>query len=298
MEGLYRALRAAKINTERDLSLAAHSSFRIGGTARLACFPQSRDELITCLHLSRLHEIQPLVIGDASNVVFPDEGIDGLAVFTGHCRAFRIDGSELYADAGASLASIATAARNASLSGLEFAAGIPGTLGGAVLMNAGAYGGCMADICKTSEFYDIETDTVGSFSGAEQDFSNRSSIYEKNPRYVILGATLTLSRGDRDAIEERMRELAVRRRESQPLELPSAGSMFKRPEGHFAGKLIEDCGLKGLRIGGAEVSQKHAGFIVNRGGATASDVRMLVEEIQKRVLAETGVTLECEVRFL
>ena len=165
-------------------------------------------------------------------------------------------------------------------------------------MNAGAYGGCMADICVVSDFYDAESNTVGSFSGEEQAFANRTSVYAQNLRYVVLGATLVLWRGVRAEIEAQMRELAARRRASQPLELPSAGSVFKRPEGHFAGKLIEDCGLKGMRVGGAEVSQKHAGFIVNRGGATAADVRALVELIRERVLHDTGVELECEIRFL
>ena len=298
MERLYRALEADGIVAEKDYSLAAVSSFRIGGRARTACFPKSRSELITCLRTARSRGIAALVIGNASNVVFPDGGIDGLVIFTKHCSRAVVEGETLHADAGASLASLATAARDASLTGMEFAAGIPGTLGGAVLMNAGAYGGCMADICSVSDFYDTEADTVGSFRGAEQGFSNRSSVYAKDPRYVILGATLTLRCGDRERIETQMRELAARRRASQPLELPSAGSVFKRPEGHFAGKLIEDCGLKGVRVGGAEVSQKHAGFIVNRGGATAADVRALVELIRERVLRETNVSLECEIRFL
>lgn len=298
MECLERALTAAGIETVRELSLAAHSSFRIGGSARLACFPRTREELLACLRLAREGGVTPTVIGNASNVVFPDEGLDGLVIFTEKCRQIRVEGETLYADAGATLASLAQIAKDAELSGLAFAAGIPGTLGGAVLMNAGAYGGCMADICSASDFYDTESDTVGSFLGEEQAFSNRTSVYEKNPRYVILGATLVLQRGVRVEIEAQMRELAARRRASQPLELPSAGSVFKRPEGHFAGKLIEECGLKGMRVGGAEVSQKHAGFIVNRGGATAADVRALVELIRERVLGETGVELECEIRFL
>ncbi len=298
MESLYRTLTAAKIEAVRDLSLAAHSSFRIGGDARLACFPRSREELLACLRLAREGGVTPIVIGNASNVVFPDEGLDGLVIFTGKCRQLRVDGETLHADAGATLASLAIAARDAALSGLAFAAGIPGTLGGAVLMNAGAYGGCMADICVVSDFYDAESNTVGSFSGEEQAFANRTSVYAQNPRYTVLGATLVLQRGVRAEIEAQMRELAARRRASQPLELPSAGSVFKRPEGHFAGKLIEDCGLKGMRVGDAEVSQKHAGFIVNRGGATAADVRALVELIRERVLHDTGVELECEIRFL
>ena len=298
MENLRRMLEASDIPTEPNLSLSRHSTFRIGGIARLACFPADRNSLITCLRLARAAAVTPVVIGNASNVVFPDEGLDVPVIFTERCRSFRLEGQTLHADAGATLASLAVAARDASLGGLEFAAGIPGSLGGAVLMNAGAYGGCMAEICVASDYYDIEQDRVGSFRGAEQAFSNRSSIYEQNPRYTVLGATLTLRRAPREEIERGMRELARRRRESQPLDLPSAGSVFKRPQGYFAGKLIEDCGLKGTRIGGAEVSVKHAGFIVNRGDATAADVRALVARIRDRVYAETGVTLECEIRFL
>ncbi len=298
MENLRRMLEMSDIATETDLLLSRHSTFRIGGRARLACFPETRDAFLTALRAVRQLGMTPTVIGNASNVLFPDEGLDMPVIFTERCRSFRLEARMLYADAGASLASLAVAARDASLCGLEFAAGIPGTLGGAVLMNAGAYGGCMADICVESDYYDSVSDRVGSFCGAEQAFSNRSSVYENDPRYIVLGAKLMLSRGDRVEIEEKMRDFAARRRASQPLELPSAGSVFKRPQGYFAGKLIEDCGLKGTRVGDAEVSVKHAGFIVNRGAATAADVRALVALIRERVYAETGVSLESEIRFL
>ena len=165
-------------------------------------------------------------------------------------------------------------------------------------MNAGAYGGCMADICLSSEYFDAESGEVGVFEGEAQAFDTRTSVYEKHPRYTVLGATLSLAPDDRSAIEGRMRDFAERRRRSQPLEFPSAGSVFKRPVGHFAGKLIEDCRLKGTAVGGAEVSEKHAGFIINRGGATSEDVKKLVALIKERVLSETGVELECEIRFL
>jgi UDP-N-acetylmuramate dehydrogenase len=196
------------------------------------------------------------------------------------------------------LSTLAEEARKESLTGLEFAHGIPGTLGGAVFMNAGAFGGEIKDICVNSHYYNIKTLEVGRLEGDAQSFAYRKSFYVDHPECLILGATLSLSPGDPTGIEERMKEYKSRRAASQPLEFPSAGSVFKRPEGDFAARLIDVCGLKGLRVGGAEVSEKHAGFIVNRGGATSEDVKHLIELIRERVRKETGVTLECEIRFL
>jgi UDP-N-acetylmuramate dehydrogenase len=181
---------------------------------------------------------------------------------------------------------------------LEFAHGIPGTLGGAIYMNAGAYGGSMDEVCVATECYDLDSGRICTFRGAQQAFGYRTSVFEQRGRYVILGAELSLKVGDPSRISAQMRDYWERRKASQPLEFPSAGSVFKRPEGHFAGKLIEDCGLKGLTVGGAQVSEKHAGFIINRGSATCEDVKRLVEQIQAVVLERTGVTLECEIRFL
>ncbi len=298
MERLIEALKHAQIEYRTDLSLAAHSTFRIGGRAELAILPKNKAELMKALELIRQSGLSVTVIGKASNVVFPDGNAAGIWLFTSGCRSFSIDGDTVYAEAGAPLSAIASAARDASLEGAEFAHGIPGTLGGAVFMNAGAFGGCMADICIASEYYDMESGTVGVMQGEEQGFGTRQSVYTTYPSYVILGATLQLRAGDRNAIADSMKDFMERRRASQPLEYPSAGSVFKRPEGHFAGKLIEDCGLKGMRIGGAEVSVKHAGFIINRGGATARDVRELTDAVRAIVLERTGVNLECEIRFL
>ena len=207
---------------------------------------------------------------------------------------FREDG--VTAAAGAPLPALAADAWRHGLSGLEFAQGIPGTLGGGVFMNAGAFGGCMADVTEWSEWFDCASGEVGRFSGAEQRFGTRTSIYEAEKRWILLGAGLRLTPGDPDAIRAKMEDCRMRRQRTQPLELPSAGSVFRHPPGAFAGKLIEDCGLKGTRIGGAEVSVKHAGFIVNRGGATAQDVTDLISYIRETVLRETGYRLECEVR--
>lgn len=280
----------------QDCPLAERSTFRIGGTAALAAFPQTRDQLIRVLTLARDGEVPYTVIGNASNVLFPDGEYPGLIVFTGDMRQLSCLGNEITADAGATLAALAKLAKSESLTGAEFAAGIPGTVGGAVLMNAGAFGGSMAQITVRSDYWDVETGTVGSFAGAEQKFATRSSIYAGEPRYIILGAVLRLRVGFWDEINERMEEYARRRRMSQPLGLPNAGSIFRHPPGQFAGKLIEECGLKGASVGGAAVSEKHAGFIVNRGGATAKDVAELIGLIRERVLRETGITLECEIR--
>ncbi len=298
MEKLLESLACRGIAYELNCPLARYSTFRIGGRAELAVFTHTRAALIDALRLLSDAAVPCVVIGRGSNVVFPDGGLCGAVVFVHSQGNIEIESTTVRADAGVSLSAIALAARDAVLTGAEFAYGIPGTLGGAVCMNAGAYGGCMADICVTSDYYDRESGEIGSFCGEEQAFGYRTSIYSVSDRYVVLGATLALREGNRALIGEAMASFTERRKSTQPLELPSAGSVFKRPVGHFAGKLIEDCGLKGLRVGGAQVSEKHAGFIVNRGGATAADVKSLVAEIQRTVLERTDVALECEIKFL
>lgn len=298
MEQLMKQLGILGIKWEADCLLKRHATFRIGGKADLALFPRSRVELCNTLSLLQQNEIPLLVIGRGSNVVFSDDGYRGAIVFTENCRTYKIEQNTLFADAGVSVSTLASAARDASLSGLEFAFGIPGTLGGAVYMNAGAYGGFMSDICIASEYYDIQTGQVGRLSDGGQGFGYRTSVYQKHPERIILGATLQLQKGDSEQIAQTMHTYLEKRRSAQPLDKPNAGSVFKRPEGHFAGKLIEDCGLKGLTVGGAQVSEKHAGFIVNAGGATCEDVKRLVEQIQTTVLQKTGVELECEIKFL
>ncbi|MBE6699437.1 MAG: UDP-N-acetylmuramate dehydrogenase [Ruminococcaceae bacterium] len=298
MEQLMNKLQTLGVEWEQNCPLSRHSSFRIGGAADLAIFPHSSDALCQTLTLLRGQEIPVLVIGNGSNVVFSDAGYRGAVVFTGKCRKIKIQDDIIFVDAGASLSALASAARDESLSGLEFAFGIPGTLGGAIYMNAGAYGGSMSDICVGSHYYDLETSQRSSLIGNEQEFDYRKSIYQKHPERVVLGATLKLKKGNRNEITEAMRTYFEKRRATQPLDLPNAGSVFKRPEGHFAGKLIEDCGLKGLTVGGAQVSAKHAGFIVNIGGATCEDIKRLIEQIQTIVSYKTGVELECEIKFL
>lgn len=298
MEQLKIKMQELGVDWEQNCPLSRHSTLRIGGAADLALFPPSTESLCQALSLLREQNIPTLVVGKGSNVVFSDEGYRGVVVFTDKCRKIQIDGDVVMADAGVSLSALAHAVRDENLSGLEFAFGIPGTLGGAVYMNAGAYGGSMSDVCIKTEYYDLKTGKIGSLTKCEQCFDYRKSIYQEHHEYIILGATLKLQKGNYTQISELMRTYWDKRKASQPLELPNAGSTFKRPEGHFAGKLIEDCGLKGLTVGGAQVSTKHAGFIVNIGGATSNDVKRLVEQIQTTVMKQTGVELECEIRFL
>lgn len=298
MEKLLERLEKSGIAYERNCPLSRYSTFHIGGMADLVVFARTRSVLIDTLELLHTAEIPFCVIGRGSNVVFADDGYRGAIVLTAGQEPIEINGTEMTVGAGTSLSAIALAARDASLAGAAFAYGIPGTLGGAVYMNAGAYGGCMADICLSSDYYDRENGSIGTFKGKAHIFGYRTSIYAQSDRYVILGARLGLKRGDRNAIAADMEDFMARRKRTQPLDFPSAGSVFKRPNGYFAGKLIEECGLKGLRVGGAQVSEKHAGFIINRGNATAHDVKALAEQIRTCVKRETGVDLECEIRFL
>ena len=239
----------------------------------------------------------PLVIGNGSNLLVPDEGLDRLVIDTSANlnRVERGSGNTVLADAGATLARTADLACKSGLTGLEFAHGIPGTLGGGVGMNAGAYGGELKDV--VTEVTALYPDGVKVLTPAELDFSYRHSVFSAGEG-IVLGAKVKLESGDPDAIKAKMDDLMARRKASQPLELPSAGSTFKRPTGYYAGPLIEGCGLKGCRVGGAEVSSKHAGFVVNVGGATCADVLALIEKVQKTVYDAHGVMLEPEVKII
>ena len=273
------------------------TSFHIGGNADLAVYPADAEAFAYALDAVVQAGVPYTVIGNGSNTLVRDGGFRGVVFVTTDMRRVTIDGTRLTGGCGVLLGSVGTNASRAGLAGAEFANGIPGTLGGAVYMNAGAYGGQLADIVCETVCYDLDAKQVLHLDNAAQHFGYRHSVFmEKN--YIILSATLQLTKDEPDAIRARMNDYLARRREKQPLEYPSAGSVFKRPEGHFAGKLIEDAGLKGLRVGGAEVSPKHAGFIVNVGGATARDVLELIERIREKVYAMSGVTLECEIRTI
>ena len=277
--------------------MARHTTFRIGGPVRLMALPRSEGEVLTCLREAERAQVRLVVLGNGSNLLAADGEIPCFAVLlTGLDALERTGEREIWAGAGVSLARLASFAAQEGLAGLEFAHGIPGTLGGGVLMNAGAYGGEMVQVVK-------EVAAAGRNGGVETvpaeqcGFSYRRSAFSDGER-VILGARFHLEPDDPAAIRGRMDDLARRRKEKQPLEYPSAGSMFKRPQGHFAAALIDQCGLKGLTVGGAQVSEKHAGFVINRGGATCADVLALVDQVKERVLQQTGVELEMEVRVL
>ena len=266
----------------KDEPLAKHASFRVGGPAKRMAFPGSTEEL---------------VILDGTNLLFPDEGLDAVVIATGEMKEIRRSGAdELSADAGVSLARLATFAWQEGLTGLEFAHGIPGSLGGGIVMNAGAYDGSLSDVL--TEVTALFPDGVRTLHAEELQLSYRHSIFIEQPEAVVLRAKLRLRPGDAAAIRARMDELMAKRKASQPLEYPSAGSTFKRPTGYFAGRLIEDAGLKGVSVGGAMVSPKHAGFVINTGGATCADVLALIETVQKRVFDASGVRLEPEVRLI
>lgn len=297
MQTLYNAI--AEFAPGRVLMnepMCRHTTFRVGGSADVMFFPQSSEELQRAMALARAQGADVLVTGNGSNLVVRDGGVRGLVIVLGeHMARISVEGACLRAQAGAMLARVSAAAQEAGLSGLEFASGIPGTLGGGCAMNAGAYGGQLSDVLSCAAV--LLDGEVRTLSRDEMQMSYRSTL-PLRAGGIVLEAKFELHADDPAEIMARMKELNARRRDKQPLNLPSAGSTFKRPEGHFAGALIEGCGLKGARVGGAQVSEKHAGFIVNTGGATASDILGLIALVQRRVLAETGVALETEVRIV
>ena len=280
--------------------MSRHTSFRIGGPARRMALPASREELVLLMHFARECGARPLIIGNGTNLLVPDEGLDRLVVDTSDDLT-RIEPGEtsgtILAESGATLARTADFACRQGLTGLEFAHGIPGTVGGGVCMNAGAYGGEMRQVLQGAAVLFPE-EGVRFLSAEELQLRYRHSLLSDHPEAVVLYAVFDLCPGDPETIRETMRDLMARRKASQPLEYPSAGSTFKRPAGYFAGTLIEQCGLKGLTVGGAQVSEKHAGFVINRGGATCADVTELIRQVQERVLAEKGVRLEPEIRMV
>jgi UDP-N-acetylmuramate dehydrogenase len=275
--------------------MSAHTSFRIGGPAPLMLFPKSRGDLIEIYEILNKYEEKPLLIGNGSNVLAPDGGLDRAVIITTGVNGISVDGGAITAECGAPLTKLALAAAAEELAGLEFIYGIPGSVGGALVMNAGAYGGEMKDVVIKTEFL-RETPEIRSFTGAEHCFGYRTSAFGADD--VILRTYIKLNRGSADEIKGRMETLMARRKASQPLDMPSAGSAFKRPIGGYAADLIERAGLKGYAIGGAMVSKKHTGFIVNTGGASSDDVRRLIEHIQKTVHERFNIELQPEIKIL
>ena len=275
--------------------LARHTTFRVGGPADVLFLPESAQVLQRAMELAREAGEDCLVIGNGSNLLVRDGGVRGLVIkLAGPMSGVSVEGTAIRAQAGASLSQVSRAALQASLTGLEFASGIPGSLGGALAMNAGAYGGELSQVVR--EAMVLMDGRVQTLSREELAMGYRTTRVLREGG-IVLSAVLDLKEGDAPQIAATMDDLNRRRREKQPLSFPSAGSTFKRPEGYFAGALIEQAGLKGYAIGGAQVSEKHAGFLINRGGATASDLLRLIEYVQERVYAQSGVRLETEVRI-
>lgn len=278
--------------------LRNHTTFRIGGAAKYFAVPKNEEEIMEAVDFAIVKDLPYYILGKGSNVLFADEGYPGviIEIGAGMEKVERIGDTGIRAQAGVSLSALAAFAAREGLSGLEFAGGIPGTLGGAVTMNAGAYGGEMKDVIVSVKVMD-EEGAVKVLSCGELELGYRTSIVQKK-QLVVLEAEFLLNPGTTEEIQNTMKELNAKRREKQPLEYPSAGSTFKRPEGYFAGKLIEDAGLRGYRVGDAQVSEKHCGFVVNRGKATCAEVLQLIEEVQKKVKEQFGVQLEPEVRII
>ncbi len=280
--------------------MSRHTSFRIGGAVRAIAVPSDMTSLSHICDILKQHELAPFVLGNGTNLLCPDEGLQDLLMLSTEKlqRLYLLPDGAIYAEAGVSLSRLASFAQQNGLKGLEFASGIPGTVGGGCFINAGAYGGELKDVVESVVCLYVGDQGLYEVAAANCEFGYRQSWFSKHAGAVILSAVFRLEAGDPEEIAAKMRELNEKRRDKQPLELPSAGSAFKRPEGHFAAALIDQCGLKGYRNGGAQVSEKHAGFVVNVGGATAHEVYDLMMHVRNTVFRETGVQLEPEVIIL
>ncbi len=282
---------------ERGATFSEKCSFRVGGEIALCVFPRSADELIFAVEEAEKCGEKYVVLGNMTNILPPDGIYDGAVIATSQMRSVTVENGKFTADAGFPLTKLSAIAKDAGLSGLEFAYGIPGSVGGAVYMNAGAYGGQMADVITSVAAYSPTEKKVKTYSNEECRFGYRESIFGSNGE-IILSAEMSFSQGDKKKISSDCEKNMAARKEKQPLDKPSAGSTFRRPEGHYAGALIEAAGLKGFSVGGAQVSEKHAGFVINAGGATSADVSALIAEIKKRVFESSGVMLEEEIIYI
>ncbi|MCL2386110.1 MAG: UDP-N-acetylmuramate dehydrogenase [Defluviitaleaceae bacterium] len=291
-----KLIESLQVDFLTDEPMSRHTSFKIGGPADILAMPKTSDELIKIWNTCKSQNIPITILGDGANVLVADTGIRGVVVFTNKMNDMEIlEGEKIRAQSGARLSALAEKACKSTLAGLAFASGIPGTVGGAIYMNAGAYGHDIKDFCESVTLF--ANGEVVTKTNAEMQFGYRKSLAQTG-EMLILDATFQLSQGDTDQIREEMKDLNARRRKTQPLEYHSAGSFFKRPEGHFAGKLIQDSGLKGFAVNDAQVSEKHAGFVVNKGSATAADVLALMQHVQQKVYNDFKVHLEPEVRIL
>lgn len=283
-----------------DEPMRAHCSFRTGGPMRALAYPSDLSSLTKLCCILKEHELAPLMLGNCTNIVFPDEGMSEVfAICTEKLtKLFLLPDGAIYAECGVPLSRLAAFAQQNGLAGLEFASGIPGSVGGGVMMNAGAYGGELKDAVESVVCYYLPEQRLYEVTAEKCQFGYRDSFFKKLPGNVIISAVFRLHEGDKDEIAAKMRELNERRRDKQPLDLPSAGSAFKRPEGHYAAALIDEAGLKGFSVGGAQVSEKHAGFIVNTGNATSADIHELMKQVRKRVYDNSNVLLEPEIILL
>ena len=280
-----------------DEPMKQHTTFKIGGPADYFLVPETGEEVGEIIKICRKTDIPYFILGNGSNLLVGDGGYRGAVIQVyRNMSAVTVEGTTITAQAGALLSAVAAAAKNASLTGFEFAGGIPGTVGGAAVMNAGAYGGEMKDVLVEVTVMDAEG-KIFAIPAEKLELGYRTSVIKK-AGYIVLEAKIRLKEGDQEAIRERMKELPIQRTTKQPLEYPSAGSTFKRPEGYFAGKLVMDSGLRGYQVGGARISEKHCGFVINAGDATAKDVRTLMDNVRDIVYEKYGVTLEPEVKFL
>lgn len=280
-----------------DEPMKQHTTFRVGGNADYFVIPQSAEEVKNIVALCKEADMPYYILGNGSNLLVGDKGYRGVIIqIYKEMNHIRIEDDKVFAQAGALLSRVGTATLEAELTGFEFAAGIPGTVGGAVVMNAGAYGGEMKDIIASATVLTQDGDIIA-INKEDLELGYRTSVIAKKG-YVVLEAEYQLQKGDKEAIRARMDELKVQRVTKQPLEYPSAGSTFKRPEGYFAGKLIQDAGLRGFQVGGAEVSEKHCGFVINKDQATAADIQELMRQVSDKVMQEFGVKLEPEVKTL
>ena len=304
MESLEKAIEKIKqempkLDLREHESMRGHCSFRVGGEVRAYAAPKDIFEMSKVMFYLHMNDVAPLMVGKCTNLIIPEEGLDIMVISTENLQKIRLGEKEntIYAEAGVSLAKLAQFAQTNGLSGLEFASGIPGSVGGGVLMNAGAYGGEMKDVVESVVVYYIPDQALTEVKGEDCGFAYRHSNFER-VSCAIMGTVFRLTPDDPDAIAARMREMNEKRRNSQPLDMPSAGSAFKRPEGHFAAALIEQAGLKGYTVGGAQVSEKHSGFVVNKGNATSKDVYDLMMHVRNTVYTRTGVFLEPEIIIL
>ena len=295
LQSLREQIKSGTVTEQEPMS--RHTSFSIGGPADVFVQPATKEEIKNAIFCAKEAGVPFFVMGNGSNLLVSDEGFRGMIIQIGkNFQEISVQDTVIEVQAGALLSRTARAAWNAGLTGFEFAAGIPGTTGGAVAMNAGAYGGEIKDVLLDAQVLTQDGEFL-TLTAEELELSYRHScIFEKN--YVVVSARFAFEKGDADQIRGRMDELAKARREKQPLEFPSAGSTFRRYPGYFTAKLIDDAGLKGFSVGGAQVSEKHAGFVINRGNATAADVLALVDEIKKRIFEINGINIECEIRYI